>query len=281
MVTIDYSTKRYRHRPESVVMECGEGPPVVFAHGMLMDRTLFEPQLSALSDTYRTLAYDLRARTDRYEGPYDLFALADDLRALLDALGIESIVLAGVSMGGFMALRFADRYPERVRGLILINSMADAHSEPERKEYSQLAERIREQGLNSESLLDIGRVRMFGETTLETNPTLVEHWVDRWRTYPSEAVYHEMHSWIDRADFTHKLSDITVPFLSIHGAEDDVLAPERTESMLAALPYGRQVLIRDAGHSAPVEQPDPVNHAIREFLEDVSTAQLSSRFSDW
>lgn len=274
------SVERYRQRPESVVTESGDGPPVVFVHGMLMDRTLFKPQLSALSDTYRTIAYDLRARTDRYEGPYDLPTLADDLAALLDALSIESIVLAGVSMGGFMALHFADRYPERIRGIILINSMAATHTEAEQEEYSQLAAQVREQG-PTDPLLDIGRVQMFGETTLETQPALVKHWVDRWRTYPGEAVYHEMHAWIDRADFTYKLSDITVPFLSVHGTEDSALAPERTESMLEELPCGRQVLIEDAGHSAPIEQPPPVNHAIRDFLSDISSEQLSSQFSDW
>lgn len=274
------SVERYRQRPESVITESGDGPPVVFAHGMLMDRTLFKPQLSALSDTYRTIAYDLRARTDRYEGPYDLPALADDLAALLDSLNIGSIVLAGVSIGGFMALHFVDRYPERVRGIVLINSMAASHTETEQNEYSNLAAQVREHGA-TDRFLDIGRVRMFGETTRETNPVLVEHWVDRWRTYPREAIYHEMQSWIGREDFTDKLSDITVPFLSIHGMEDSVLAPERTESMLTQLPYGDQVLIEDAGHSAPIERPDPVNHAIRDFLSDISTNQLQSQFSDW
>ncbi|WP_407934067.1 alpha/beta fold hydrolase [Halocatena halophila] len=245
-----------------------------------MDRTLFTPQLSTLSDTYRTIAYDLRARTDRYEGPYNLSALADDLAALLDTLNVESIVLAGVSTGGFMALDFVNRYPERVRGIILINSMAASHTETERNEYSNLAAQVRKNG-PTDQLLDIGRVRMFGETTRETNPVLVEHWVNRWRTYPGEAIYYEMQSWIGREDFTDKLSNITVPFLSIHGTEDTVLAPERTESMLTQVPYGDQVLIEDAGHSAPIERPDPVNHAIREFLSDVSTCQIQSQFSVW
>lgn len=281
MTVENYSVERYHKRPETVVTEYGNGPPVVFAHGMLMDQTLFRPQLSALSDTYRTVAYDLRSRTDRYEGPYDLSDLADDLAALLDALDIESIVLAGVSMGGFMALRFADRYPEHLRGIVLINSMAEAHTEKEREEYRQLATQIREQGMNAESLLDIGRDKMFGKTTIETNPGLVEHWIDRWRTYPAEAVYYAMHSWIDRDDFTAELSDITVPVMSVHGAQDSVLGPERTASMLDTLPYGREVVIPDAGHSAPIEQPERVNHALRGFLSDLSGEQLSSQFSGW
>lgn len=261
------ATERYRQRPKTVVTDRGEGPPVVFAHGMLTDRTLFEPQLTALSETYRTIAYDLRARTDRYEGPYDLYALADDLAALLDALDIESIVLAGISMGGFMALRFIERYPEHVKGLILINSMAEAHTEREQEEYRLLAEQVREKGMQNDSLLDIARKKLFGKTTLDERPDLVEHWVDRWRTYPAEAVYHEMHSWIDRPNVTNMLSDITVPVLSVHGKENTVLAPERTTATLEALPCAQQELISAAGHSAPVERPVPVNHAVQDFLQ--------------
>lgn len=63
------ATERYRQRPETVVTDQGEGPPVVFVHGMLTDQTLFKPQLAALSGTYRTIAYDLRARTASMRAP--------------------------------------------------------------------------------------------------------------------------------------------------------------------------------------------------------------------
>lgn len=104
----ELSTEAYRQRVGTLATERGDGPAVVCNHGTLMDRTMFAPQLDALSDEYRVVAYDSRARTDRYVGPYDL---ADDAAALQDALGIDSCVLVGMSMGGFVALRFAERYP--------------------------------------------------------------------------------------------------------------------------------------------------------------------------
>lgn len=180
-----------------------------------------------------------------------------------------------------MALRFVERYPEHVKGLILINSMAEAHTEREQEEYRHLAEQIRENGMQTESLIDIARKKLFGETTLDERPDLVEYWVDRWRTYPAEAVYYAMHSWIDRPDFTDALSDITVPVLSVHGEENTVLAPERTTATLDALLCARQELIPAAGHSAPVERPTPVNHAIQDFLSDISSRHPSAQFSDW
>jgi pimeloyl-ACP methyl ester carboxylesterase len=251
------------------VTDRGEGPAVVFAHGTLMDRTMFDPQIDALADDYRTVAYDLRARTDRYADAYDLYDLAEDAAALTNALGPESFVLCGMSMGGFMALRFAERYPERLDGIVLIDAIAESHTEAEREEYGRLAEGIREAGEFAEEALDVGRHELFGATTLEEDPGLVEGWVDRWRTYPPESFYREMFSWLDRPDFTGELSGIETPVLSIHGEEDSSLEPERTDSMLEALPDARQELVTDAGHSSNVENPEAVNDALRAFLDEV------------
>jgi pimeloyl-ACP methyl ester carboxylesterase len=265
----DIATERYRRRPETLVTDRGDGPPVVFAHGTLMDRTMFDPQISALNDEYRTVAYDLRARTDQYAGPYDLYDLADDAAALVDALDIDSFVLCGMSMGGFMTLRFAERYPDRLAGLVLIDTIAEPHTDAEREQYRQLAAQAREEGAFTEAMIEVARDQLFGETTRSTNPELPRHWVERWETYPTEAFYHEMHSWLDRPDFTDELPGIDTPVLSLHGEEDVSLEPERTESMLEALPDARQEIIPEAGHSSNTENPEAANDALRTFLDEV------------
>jgi pimeloyl-ACP methyl ester carboxylesterase len=265
----DAATERYRLRPETVVTDRGEGPAVVFAHGTLMDRTMFDPQIDALNDDYRTVAYDLRARTDQYATEYDLYDLADDADALTDALDIDSFVLVGMSMGGFMALRFAERYPGQLEGVVLIDAIAGPHTDEEREQYRELSELAREQGEFSEFMVDVARNELFGATTLEENHDLTQHWVERWQTYPTEGFYQEMHSWLDRPDFTEGLSDIHIPVLSVHGEEDSSLEPERTESMLDELPDARQELIPEAGHSSNAENPEAATAAIREFLDDV------------
>ncbi len=73
--------------------EAGRGPAMVFSHGTMMDRSMFRPQLDALSCSFRVIAFDHRARTARWRGPYSLDDLASDCLALLDALGIERCVL--------------------------------------------------------------------------------------------------------------------------------------------------------------------------------------------
>ena len=110
--------------PTPAYDERGSGRPVVFSHGTLMDRTMFDPQVEALAGSYRVIAYDHPARTGGWAEQYSLGDLVDNCIGLLDALEIERCVLAGMSMGGFMAIELALRHPERLDGLIIIDAIA-------------------------------------------------------------------------------------------------------------------------------------------------------------
>lgn len=266
---LDTVAHAYRHRADTYATDRGEGPPVVFAHGTLMDRTMFSPQLAALSDDYRTIAYDLRARTDQYDTEYDLYDLADDAAALLDGLGLDSCVLVGMSMGGFMGLRFAERYPERLDGLVLVDSGAHAESEADRDQYARMIEQTRAAGDVPEQLAEISKNLLFGSTTLEENPELADAWVERWLSYPGEAIYWEVRSWLDREPFFDACESIETPTLAVHGEEDISIEMADAEATVEALPDARLERIPEAGHSANEERPAPVNDAIRSFLAEV------------
>ena len=265
------ATRLYRHRHDTLVTERGDpaDPSLVCAHGTLMDRTMFRPQLEALSDDYHVLAYDLRARTEWHARPYDLYDLADDCAALLDARGIDSCTLAGMSMGGFMALRFADRYPERLDGIVMIDSIAQPHEEADIEQYGQMITTTRELGEVPEPMGETVRHILFGATSNAERAALVDGWVQRWLTYPGEAVYQEVSSWLERPDFTDELAGIEVPVLAIHGEEDTALEMEKAEDMVGHLPDARLESIPEAGHSSNLENPAAANAAIREFLADV------------
>lgn len=259
----------YRHRTETVSVERGEGPPIVFSHGTLMDWTMFQPQLAALSDDYRVVAYNSRARTDNWQGPYDLDDLARDCRALMDARDVDSCVLAGMSMGGFMALRFALQYPDMLEGIVLIDSMAKPHPQEDQDQYEEMIENARDAGDIPEPMADIVSNLLFGSTSIEERTDLVEHWKDRWLTYPGQAVYNETKSWLHRPGVEDRLDEIDVPVLIVHGEEDISLEPEMAKPMADQLPDARMEMIPEAGHSSNTENPEPVNAAIREFLADV------------
>ncbi len=110
----------------------GPGPVVVLLHGFPMDHTIWNPQRASIGSTYRLIAPDLRGHgaSAAPEGIYSMEDMAGDVHELLDALGIrEPIVLGGLSMGGYVAQAFAAQYPDRLRGLVLINTRAGADSE--------------------------------------------------------------------------------------------------------------------------------------------------------
>ena len=264
----DPATAMYRERTDVLSTEAGAGPELLCAHGTLMDRTMFRPQIEGLSDDYRVAAYDLRARTERAYEPYDLDDLVEDCRAVIDGLDMDRPVVAGMSMGGFMAVRLAIEYPEAISGIVLIDSTSRPHPEEDIELYRGMIDQIEDAPQVPATMAETVTHFLFGETTREEKPELVEAWTDRWETYPGEAVYREVDSWLERPDVTDQLEGCDVPALVVHGEEDASIDLERVEPTVEALDADLSVIPK-AGHSSNTEQPAAVNDAIGEFLEKV------------
>jgi len=265
----DLPADAYRTRPGPFVTDRGDGPPILFAHGTLMDRTMFAPQIEALAPEYRAAAFDFRARTEFWAGPYDLDDLVADTLAVADGLAMDAPVLAGMSMGGFTALRYALQHPDRLSGLVLIDSAAEAHDEADREQYGGMVADLPEADRISRGLAEASAHFLFGETTTAERPALVESWVERWQTYVPESVYHEVHSWLDRPGVADRLDEIAAPTLVIHGEEDRSLPVEDAARMAEALPDGRMARIPAAGHTSTLENPGAVTDAVDSFLGSV------------
>ena len=248
-----------------------DAPAVVFAHGTLMDRTMFDAQAEALADAggYRTVAYDLRARTEYHAPAYDLEDLVGDAVALLDNAGIESCVYVGMSMGGFVALRLALRHPERVDGVVLIDSMAGTHTEAQRQTYEAMVSTLEGSDAVPEPLARTTAQVLFGETTRDDRPELVENWTRRWLSYTPEAVVNEVRSWLHRDDILDRMDEIDVPVLALHGEEDVSIPVERARETVEALPDARLSVVPEAGHSSNDENPGFVNRRLVEFLDEL------------
>ncbi len=248
-------------------IEKGAGPAAVFSHGTLMDATMFAPQLDHLAERgYRAVAYNSRVLTGE-PAAHTLGDLVEDCRTLLDDLGIEKCVLAGMSVGGFMALEFALAHPERLCGLIVIAGTSKDYTPEEREAYRRQFDKLDVDGMVPLDFAEWVAPFCFGETTLEHNPALVAHWVERWATtMPARAVHFQGGSWLDKEDITARLAAIDLPVLVIHGEEDVPLPIERAAAMADALPDATFVPVAQAGHSVNLEQPTVVNAAIARFL---------------
>jgi pimeloyl-ACP methyl ester carboxylesterase len=236
------------------------------APGTMMDRTMFAPQADELSRDFRVIAYDSRGRTsDRWEGPYDLDDLADDCIALLDRLEIDRCTLAGMSMGGFMALRLALRYPERLDALILLNTISGPYQSRNRAGW----ELLRGRASVPREWAALLASQVFGKTAQVSQPELVSHWIEKWASQSGDAVYWEVMSWVGREDLNPRLHELSLPVLIVHGDEEEFWSFDVVEEMAGLLSNARLVVVPKAGHTAQLERPEVVNAHLREFLREV------------
>ena len=249
--------------------ERGSGPAIVFMHGAVMDRTMFDAQLAGLSDEFRVIAVNHRARTERWRGPYDLWDLADDLHAFLDEIGVEHAVVAGMSMGGYVALRFALRYPERTRGIVMIASTALPNTPDEQVEFAKEFDKVAEAPTIPRDWAEWVASVVFGATTARSHPDVVESWTEHWMAYSGPSLVAEANCWLPREDLTDRLPEIPVPVLVVHGVEDVAIPIERATAMLDHLADARMLAVEGAGHTVNVEAAAEVNDGIRSFLNAI------------
>jgi pimeloyl-ACP methyl ester carboxylesterase len=245
----------------------GSGPAVLLIHGVLMDRTMFDAQVEALSNRYRVIRPDLRGHgeSEHRSEPYDQWDLMEDDVALLDHLGIERAVWGGVSQGGFQSLRAALRHPDRVAGLVLIDTQAGPEDETRAPMYEASAQVAVESGWN-EDLLGIAASMLIGASATDE---LRQHWIDRWLAQDTSDALRVIQSVTRRDDITDRLSEIDAPAIVIHGTEDVAIDMDRARGLADGLGGPMDFLTVEAGHSSTVEQPDAVSAAIEGFLERV------------
>jgi pimeloyl-ACP methyl ester carboxylesterase len=195
--------------------------------------------------------------------------MADDVVELLDRLEMAGpVVLGGLSMGGYVALSLVLRYPERVRGLILMDSRAAADTPEAAKVREETARSVlREQ--SARSMLETMVPRLFGKTTLEKHPQRVEPLLTVMERMSPQGVAGALRGMAVRPDRRGDLARISVPTLVMVG-EDDVISPvPEARGIAAAIPRARLVIIPSAGHLAPYENPAAANEAITGFLKQL------------
>jgi 3-oxoadipate enol-lactonase len=243
----------------------GDGPPIIFSHGFLMDREMFAPQLAALAPEYRVIAWDERGFGEtEFDGePFTYWDSAADCLGLLDHLGIEQAVLAGMSQGGFLSMRAALQSPRRVRALVLIDTQSGVEDPERLPAYRQM----------QETWLQVGPVDDLAQaiaSLIIADPALSEVWIEKWRLLPRENMRAPGDTLLDRDDITDRVGEITCPAIVFHGTADQSIEIERAEELCERLP-GCTGLVRIDGapHACNLTHPDEVNGPLREFLQSL------------
>jgi pimeloyl-ACP methyl ester carboxylesterase len=241
----------------------GDGPVVVFSHGILMNGSMFEPQVAALRDSYRVVTWDERGHgLAEHESPWTYWDSARDVLALLDHLGVEQAVLGGMSQGGFLSLRAALLAPERVRALVLIDTQAGAEDPEVGPMYESMAAEWSASG-SDPAVLEVVASIILG-------PADHEPWKVLWEQMPRHRAVQVVDTLLSREDLTGRLGEITCPALVIHGNADAAIPVPKAAALVAGLPGARPlVVIEGAGHASNLSHPAEVNAEIRRFLDSL------------
>ena len=244
----------------------GDLVPIVLAHGILMDRGMFAPQIDSAKVGSRFITWDARCHgeTENTDDPFSYWDLADDLKGLLDHLGIERAVIGGMSQGGFVALRFALKYPERVSALILIGTQAGVEDPEKVATYQVMLDVWEADGLNDQLARTIAAIVLGNEWRGS------DEWIAKWHQKPRSLLRQAFQTLVSRDDIQHRLGEITAPALVIHGTADAAIDIEKAHRLCSELANCRQmVAIEGAGHASNLTHPKLVNLAIQQFIADL------------
>jgi pimeloyl-ACP methyl ester carboxylesterase len=241
----------------------GNLPPVILAHGLLMDSDMFAPQLRSLRSQWRIITWDARShgQTETTDGPFTYWDLADDLGGLLDHLGIARAVIGGMSQGGFVALRFALKHPERVGGLILLSTQAGAEDPDKAAIYESMLDVWESEGLNDQLAQTIAAIILGNEWPGR------DAWIAKWRQWPLSLLRPAFNALVTREDLHDRLGEIKVPALVIHGTADAAIDLELAQRLCSGLPNCQPlVMIEGGGHACNLTHPTLVNLAVERYL---------------
>jgi pimeloyl-ACP methyl ester carboxylesterase len=248
----------------------GEGEPLVLVHAGIADSRMWESQIAAFAGRYRVIRYDLRGfgRTQMVEGP---FSHHEDLRGLLDFLGVERAHLVGCSMGGGAVLDFALVYPERVGNLVLVGSAVGGFR-PDfgpPKEWDELVAADEAGDLERVSELE---VRMWVDGP-GRSPEDVEAQVrDLVREMNLIALQNEAaglgEEWEPEPPAADRLQDVQAPTLLIVGDEDQPRIFAAVDLLEKELPNARKIVMHGTAHLPNMERAEEFNTIVLNFLQD-------------
>ena len=248
----------------------GSGPALVFVHGFPLDRSMWRHQLAGFA-RWQRIAPDLRgfghSAGHGGEPAASLARHADDVAAVLDALGVRRAVLCGLSMGGYVLFEFWRRHADRVRAFVLADTKAEADSADGKRGRDELAAVARREG--TVAVAERMLPRMLAAASAAAQPELVTAVREMAARASVEGIATALRAMRDRADSRELLAGIGVPTLVVGGAEDALAPPSVMQALADGIPGARFVAIPAAGHLAPLEQPLAVNRALSEFLGGV------------
>ena len=242
---------------------------LMLSNSLATNLSMWDRQTAVLSEHYRVLRYDQRGHgeSDVPPGNYDFDLLADDAAALMQAHGIDACHFIGLSMGGMTAMRVMERWPDRVKALVLFDTQASAESAANRVKYQLMAVAYRRFGLNPLLERSVKKL-MFSPTSLRDRLPLVRRWREDVERHHRHQLSHAIDAVTGRADFDlSRIAHHGIPTLILVGEDDVSTPPVHSRAIAQAMPGSKLVVVPQAGHLSALERPDWVADVVSGFLE--------------
>jgi pimeloyl-ACP methyl ester carboxylesterase len=242
-------------------------PVVVLIHGLGLCCEVWQWQMPALAKTYRVITYDLYGHAASGPPPSEpcLRLFCDQLRGVLDACKADKAAIVGFSIGGMIARRFAQDYPERVSVLCILHSPHQRTAAAQAAILARVEQAKKEgSGATVEAALD----RWFTESFRASNPDIMSL-VRRWVLANDIAIYHRNYRVLADgiAEIIKPVPGISVPTLVITGDQDFGNGPEMTQAIAAEIEGAQTLILKGLRHMALAEDPDATTVPMLDFLD--------------
>lgn len=245
----------------------GGGTPVLLLHAFPFDSRMWEPQIESLGERFRFITPDLAgfggSDAPEDESSYSVDSFAAQAKGVLDDAGVDSCVLAGLSMGGYISFAFLRKYRDAVSALVLADTRAEADPPEGVEKRTNQQALVRNEG--TAGFIDTLAGVILSEATREKKPDVVEK-VKELMANPDAGFIGALEAMKNRPDSSGELASIEVPTLIIVGEKDGITPPDASRKMHEHIGGSRLVVIPEAGHISNLEAPEAFNGALGEFL---------------
>jgi len=244
----------------------GTGTDLVLVHGLGSDLTIWDAEIAAFAAHHRVTRFDVRGfgASDKPPGPYSPALFARDLDGLCQVCGVETAHVLGISMGGVIAQRLALDFPRRVRSLVLVSTSSEV-GEKSVAAWQRLAARIERDGFDAQTA---DASRAFSPRFAHAHPEVVAE-MGRRNAACDPLGYAAAARAVSDYHWTAELRRVTAPTLILQGLDDQLTPPGGAVKLSRALPHARLLMVADAGHNLPTEQPLVFRNSVLAFLAGV------------
>jgi pimeloyl-ACP methyl ester carboxylesterase len=262
---------QYKNKP-LVYFVYGEGYPVILLHGFAETNTVWKNQADDLPRSFKLIIPDIPGSGesvlfDIAGAHLTIEALAESINSILINEEIAQCILLGHSMGGYITLSFAEKYPEKLQAFGLVNSTAFADSEEKKQNRLRGIEIMRSYG--GHAFIKNTTPNLFSDAFKQKNQQVVDELIEEGKNFNTENLQQYYYAMMNRKDKTDVLSTSSKPVLFVIGTED-VAAPLKDLLKQVHLPEVSYIhIVENTGHMSMLETPEKLNRILKQFVNEI------------